>query len=144
MVAVDAVLHLARLSVRAGVEARQQGDGRQLVLGRLVPVLKHAGRALAAGPAQVVVVAELVVVFALLDPVQRRRRDLEQRVEAARAGFPVSRQSVAASAKRREEEKATHHGAGFGAGCWRPELADLAWMGNVSTGGGVPFLMTLA
>ena len=85
---INTILDIAILSIRAGVEASQKGNGDQLVLGRLVPVLKHAGVALAAGAAQIMVVAELVVVPALLDVVQRGLRDLEGRVEAAGAGVP--------------------------------------------------------
>lgn len=87
---INAVLDIALLPVGAGVEARQEGDGDQLVLGRAVAVLKQAGAALAAGPAQVVVVAELVVVFAFLDVVERCLGDLQRGVEAARAGFPLA------------------------------------------------------
>jgi hypothetical protein len=49
--AVNTIFHVALLPIGAGIEARQEGDSNQLVLGRLVPMLKHAGGALAAGTA---------------------------------------------------------------------------------------------
>lgn len=94
MVSINTILDIAVLSIRAGVEASQKGNGDKLVRGRLVPVLKHAGVALAAGAAQVMVVAELVVVSALLDVVQRGLGDLEGGVESAGAGVPMLKKSV--------------------------------------------------
>lgn len=99
MVSINTILDIAVLSIRAGVEASQKGNGDKLVRGRLVPVLKHAGVALAAGAAQVMVVAELVVVSALLDVVQRGLGDLEGggRVRGGRGSYveEVSRGSCA-------------------------------------------------
>lgn len=80
MMAVNAIFHVALLPVGAGIEARQKGDSNQLVLGRLVPMLKHAGGTLAAGTAQIMIIAEFVVVFAFLDIVQRGLGYLEWRV----------------------------------------------------------------
>jgi hypothetical protein len=88
MMPINTILHLTALPVRARIKARQEGNGHQLLLGGPVLVLKHAGGALGARPAQVVVVAEFVVVAALLDVVEGRLRDLEGRVQAAGAGVP--------------------------------------------------------
>lgn len=57
MVAVDAVLDVAVLSVHARVQARQVRDGFQLLVARLVLMLEDAFVALWARTAEVMVVA---------------------------------------------------------------------------------------
>jgi hypothetical protein len=117
MMPINTILHVTALAVRARVEARQEGNGDQLLLGGPVLVLKHAGGALGARPAQVVVVAEFVVVAALLDVVEGRLRDLEGRVEAAGAGVPLPGVSYQGGLFVGERGWTwTHHGAGFVAG----------------------------
>lgn len=86
---IDTILDLTRLPVRARIEPREERNRHQLVLGRLVLVLKQACRSLDAWPAQVVVVAELVVVLAFLDVVEGGLGDVEGWVEAAGAGVPL-------------------------------------------------------
>lgn len=80
MMPIDAIPHLTVLPVRTRVEARQERDGHQLVLGRLVLVLKCAGVPVNARPAQVMVVAELVMVSPLPDVVERCLVDRQERI----------------------------------------------------------------
>jgi hypothetical protein len=69
MMTVNAVLHLAILATSARVEPRQKGDGYYLIGSRLVFVLEAALVSFRTGSSQIMIVAEFVVVLALLDVV---------------------------------------------------------------------------
>ena len=88
---INTILHLTPLPIGARIEPRQKRNGNQLVLGGPVLVLESACGTLGAGPAQVVVVAQLVVVAALLDGVEGCLGDVQGGVEAAGAGVPFWR-----------------------------------------------------
>lgn len=88
MVAVNAVLHLTILTVSARIQAGQMRDGFQLLPIGLVIVLKTTLVALSARPTEIVVVAQFVVVFSFLDPVQHGLVDIEWGINAASAGVP--------------------------------------------------------
>lgn len=88
MVTVYAILDVAVLAIGAGVQAGEQGYGVDLVLGRGVFVLEAALVALGAGPAEEVVVAELVAVLTLLNRLERGRVDRDRAVQATGAGVP--------------------------------------------------------
>ncbi len=91
MMSINTILNLTPLPIRARIEPRQERNGDQLVLGGPVLVLESACGTLGAGPAQVVVVAQLVVVAALLDGVEGCLGDVQGGVEAAGAGVPFWR-----------------------------------------------------
>ena len=57
MVSVYTVFELAVLAVEAGIQAAEEGDGIEFVLGGLVIVFEAAVNALGTGPAEVVVIA---------------------------------------------------------------------------------------
>ena len=73
-----------------GLEAREECDGIDFILGRLVLVLKAARISLGAGAAQVVVVAQLVIIPSSFDALQGRLGNLDGRIEPTRSRAPRS------------------------------------------------------
>lgn len=64
---VNAVLHITVLSIGAWIDAREQGDGVDLLLGWAVIVFKATLNPLRTGTAEEMVIAEFVVIFSFLD-----------------------------------------------------------------------------
>lgn len=88
MMSVNAILHITVLSVSTWIQPSQKRNGDLLVVCWPVLVFKAARVALGAGAAKIVVVAQLGIVFAFLDVVQRRLVHMERRVDSTRSGVP--------------------------------------------------------
>ncbi len=130
MVTVYAILDVAVLAIGAGVQAGEQGYGVDLVLGRGVFVLEAALVALGAGPAEEVVVAELVAVLTLLNRLERGRVDRDRAVQATGAGVPG--------------RLGGGRGRGFEATARADTPALLRFRGSVTCGGGLAFCVIVA
>jgi len=72
MMAVNAILHVAVLAIGTRIQSSQKSDGIDLVLGRLVFVLKATTLSLGTRTPEVMIVAQFVAVLPLLDAVKRR------------------------------------------------------------------------
>lgn len=72
MMPIDTVLHFAFLTTSARIEPSEERDGYYLIGRRLVLVLEAALGSFRARSSQVMVIAEFVIVFPHLDPLQRR------------------------------------------------------------------------
>ena len=77
MMTVDAVLHITILTIRAWVQTRKEGDGVELILGRVVLVFEGTIATLGARTTEEVVVAKFVVIFSFFDVLQDNLVDVD-------------------------------------------------------------------
>lgn len=70
MMSIDAIIHIAVLSVGAGIKASKEGDGVFFVFIWVVIVDKTALGTLGTRPTEEVVITQLVVILSFLDIVK--------------------------------------------------------------------------